>query len=67
MQSSTLGNGIEVFGPQAQEGSPKRIIRGSDTGLGGNDGTVPTVASYRLRYADVARFLPRSALLNCVE
>jgi hypothetical protein len=67
MQSSTLGNGIEVFGPQAHEGSPKRIIRGSNTGLGGNDGTVPIAASDRLRYADAARFLPRSALLNCVE
>jgi hypothetical protein len=44
VQSSTLGNGIEVFGPQAQDGLPKRIIRGSNTGLGGNDGTVPTVA-----------------------
>jgi hypothetical protein len=44
VQSSNLGNAIEVFGPQAQEGSPKRIIRGSNTSLGGNDGTVPTVA-----------------------
>jgi hypothetical protein len=43
VNSSTLGNAIEVFAPQAQ-GSPKRIIRGSNTGLGGNDGTVPTVA-----------------------
>ena len=44
VQSSNLGNAIEVFGPQAQEGSPKRLIRGSNTSLGGNDGTVPTVA-----------------------
>lgn len=44
VNSSTLGNAIEVFAPQAQGGSPKRIIRGSNTGLGGNDGTVPTVA-----------------------
>jgi hypothetical protein len=44
VNSSTLGNAIEVFAPQAQGGSPKRIIRGSNTNLGGNDGTVPTVA-----------------------
>jgi hypothetical protein len=44
VNSSTLGNAIEIFAPQAQGGSPKRIIRGSNTGLGGNDGTVPTVA-----------------------
>lgn len=44
VNSSTLGNALEVFAPQAQGGSPKRIIRGSNTGLGGNDGTVPTVA-----------------------
>jgi hypothetical protein len=41
---SNLDNAIEVFGPQAQKGSPKRIIRGSNTGLGGNDSTVPIVA-----------------------
>lgn len=44
VNSSTLGNAIEVFAPQAQGGSPKRIIRGSNTALGGNDHTVPTVA-----------------------
>jgi hypothetical protein len=44
VNSSTLGNAIEIFAPQAQGGSPKRIIRGSNTGLRGNDGTVPTVA-----------------------